>query len=197
MSDATTVIVADASVVINLNASGRAAEILAALPFRLVVTDIVAAEVQEDRRSGRQDFALLKALADAERVRIVPLDDTALEVFADLVVGSAADTLDDGEAATIAYAATAGIAPVLDERKALRIYADRFQGPPALSTVDLFAAAALERALGRAGLREAVFQTLQTARMRVAAERMAWVLDLIGADRAAQCPSLPKSARGG
>jgi hypothetical protein len=33
--------------------------------------------------------------------------------------------------------------------------------------------------------------------MRVLAERLAWVVDLIGTERAANCPSLPKSARGG
>jgi predicted nucleic acid-binding protein len=160
MSETGTVVVADTSVVINLNASGCAGDILAALPFRLVITDIVASEVQEDRRSGRPDAALLKALTDPKRVGIVSLDGTGLEIFADLVIGSAVETIDDGEAATIAYAAVAGLAPVLDERKALRIYAARFQGPPALTTVDLFAAAPVEVALGRAILRDAVFQAL-------------------------------------
>jgi predicted nucleic acid-binding protein len=195
MTKSGTVVVADTSVVINLNASFRAADILDALPFRVVVTDIVAGELQEDRRSGRQDGALLDALATAGRIGTVSLNDAALDIFAGLVVGPAGDTLDDGEAATIAHAVEADISPVLDERKALRIYAARFSGPQALTTVDLFAEAAVEAALGRAGLGEAVFQSLQTARMRVAAERLSWVVALIGADRAAQCPSLPKPAR--
>ena len=197
MSEADAVVVADTSVIINLNASGRAADILAALPFRMAVTDIVASEVQEDRRSGRQDGALLDGLTEAGLVRVVALGAAALEIFAELVAGPAADTLDDGEAATIAFAAESGIAPVIDERKALRIHAARFQVPRALTTVDLFAEAAVEASLGRPGLCEAVFRSLQTARMRVLAERLAWVVDLIGTERAANCPSLPKSARGG
>jgi predicted nucleic acid-binding protein len=124
-------------------------------------------------------------------------DDRGLEIFAELVIRSAIETLDDGEAATIAYAAVAGVVPVIDERKALRIYAVRFHGPPALSTVGLFATAPVVAALSRAVLRDTVFQTLQTARMRVPPERIPWAIDLIGADRAAQCPSLPKAARGG
>nr|WP_294529798.1 hypothetical protein [uncultured Rhodopila sp.] len=54
MSEGERAVVADTSVFINLNPSGRAADILAALPFRVVITDIAASEVQEDRRSGRQ-----------------------------------------------------------------------------------------------------------------------------------------------
>jgi hypothetical protein len=69
--------------------------------------------------------------------------------------------------------------------------------PKALTTVDLFAEAAVETSLGRRGLCEAVFRSLQTARMRVPAERQLWVVDLIGDVRASKCPSLPKSARGG
>jgi predicted nucleic acid-binding protein len=194
MAESRTVVVADTSVMINLNATGRAEDILGALPFRVVVTDIVVGEL-EDRRSGRQDGALLDALVTAGRISTVSLSDAALEAFASLVVGPAGDTLDDGEAATIAYAVEAGIPPVLDERKALRIYAARFSGPRTLSTVDLFAEAAVEAALGRPGLGDAVFRSLQTARMRVAAERLPWVVAFIGAERAAQCPSLPKTVR--
>jgi predicted nucleic acid-binding protein len=184
MAESDTVVVVDTSVMINLNASGRAADILDALPFRIVVTDIVAGELQEDRRSGRQDATLLGALVQGGRIGTVSLGDAALDTFATLVVGPAGDTLDDGEAATIAYAVEAGIPPVLDERKALRIYAARFAGPRVLSTVDLFAAAAVEAVLGRPGLGDAVFRSLQTARMRVAAERLPWVVALIGAERA-------------
>src|SRR3954454_20543906 len=85
MTKSGTVVVADTSVVINLNASFRAADILDALPFRVVVTDIVAGELQEDRRSGRQDGALLDALATAGRIGTVSLNDAALEIFAGLV----------------------------------------------------------------------------------------------------------------
>jgi hypothetical protein len=165
--------------------------------FRVVITDIAVAEVQENRHAGRQDAALLDALTNAGLVRIASLGDTGLEFSSDTVVGSAIDTLDDGEAATIAYAAETRIAPGLDERKALQIRTLGFPGPKALTTMDLFAALPVVAARGRAGISAALFRTSQTARMRVTPDRVALVVDLIGADRAAECPSLPKAARGG
>lgn len=170
-------------------------DILHALPFRVAVTDIVEAELQEDRRTGRRDAALLAELVEARRVSIVSLNDAALDVFGDLVAGSAAETLDDGEAATIAYAVTHGAVPVIDERKARRICNQRFGGLRLLSSAELFMQPAVEAALGRDALRDAVFQALQNARMRVLPDYVAWVIALLGIDRALQCPSLPRGAR--
>jgi predicted nucleic acid-binding protein len=195
MAEGSAAVVADASVVINLNATGRAAEVLSALPYRVVVTDIVAAELREDSRSGRRDSDLLNELVRAGTIRVVSLGEAGMRVFGDLVVGPAADTLDDGEAATIAYAVEYEINPAIDERKALRICALRFPSLRPLCTVDLFAEAPVVEAIGQGKLSDAVFRALQDARMRVPFERLAWVVDLIGTDRAAHCPSLPKAAR--
>ena len=195
MSDQGGLVVADTSVVINLNATGCAARILAALPFRMVVTDFVQSELQEDRRSGRQDAALLAELVAASHIQIVSLGEAGQRVFGDLVIGPATETLDDGEAATIAYAEEHGIVPVIDERKARRICVQRFALLRPLSTVDLFAHADVAASLGRDTLANAVFQALQTARMRVLPPHIDWVVALIGVDRARQCPSLPRSAR--
>lgn len=188
-------IIADASVAINLKATGRAMEILGALPFDIAITDNVEAELLEDSRSGRKDAALLAELVEAKRVRIVSLNQAALEVFGGLVAGSTTETLDDGEAATIAYAVTHGAVPVIDERKGRRICNQRFPGVRVLSTAELFMEPAVEAALGRDALSDAVFQALHTARMRVLPDYVTWVVTLIGTDRALQCPSLPQWAR--
>jgi predicted nucleic acid-binding protein len=192
----TSTVVADTSVVINLNASARAAEILNALPYRVIVTDIVAAELREDRRSGRNDSELLEELTRAKHIRVASLGESGFGVFGDLVVGPAGDTLDDGEAATIAYAVEHAVDPVVDERKALRICAQRFPSLRPKTSVDLFAEASVVTALGRDMLSDAIFRALQEARMRVAFQHVHWVIDLIGPDRASRCPSLPKAARG-
>jgi predicted nucleic acid-binding protein len=188
-------IIADASVAINLNATDRAMEILRALPFRVAMTEIAQSELQADRRSGRGDAALLAKLVQAQCVAIVSLDAAALEIFAELVAGPAAETLDDGEAATIAYAVTRDAVPVIDERKGRRICRARFGERPMLSTVELFMHPAVAAALGRDILGDAVFRALQTARMRVLPEYVDWVVALIGIDRAHQCPSLPRRVR--
>jgi predicted nucleic acid-binding protein len=195
VSEEPCLIIADTSVAINLNATGRAMEILRALPFMVAITDIVEAELQEDRRTGRRDAALLAELLAARRITVVSLNDVALNVFDELVAGSAAETLDDGEAATIAYAVTHGAVPVIDERKGRRICNQRFGGLRLLSTAELFMQPAVETALGRDALSEAVFQALQNARMRVLPDYVAWVVALIGIDRALHCPSLPQRAR--
>lgn len=55
-------ITADASTVINLNATGRARDIVQALGSRFVVVDVVQAELDAGRRSGRRDADLLNGL---------------------------------------------------------------------------------------------------------------------------------------
>jgi predicted nucleic acid-binding protein len=197
MPDADAVVVVDTSVIINLNATERAADIVSCLPFRVLVTAIVSGELSEDRRSGRQDAELLAALVEAGHIEVVSLGDIGLDVFAELVIGPASETLDDGEASTIACAVERNIPPVIDERKGLKICGARFPSLRPKCTTDLIAHSAVAEALGRSVLGDAVFRALRNARMRVAAEHMEWVVELIGADRAALCPSLPKTARRG
>lgn len=191
------IVVADTSVVINLNATGCADRILGSLPFAVVTTDIVAAELQEDRRSGRNDAALVASLIDAQLMRTVSLGTPGEQAFIDLVIGQAADTLDDGEASTLAYAIEHAIRPVIDERKALRICAQRFAHLRPMSTVNLLMDRAVAAVLGHDAHAEAVFRALSNARMRVMADQVGWVVELIGANRASQCPSLPAAFRRG
>src|SRR5215469_7880980 len=98
------VLAAETSVVINLNATGCAETILRDMPFRLVITDAVFAELQEDRRTARSDATLVTNLLQQGLINQVTLGPLGEQVFADLVIGPAQTTLDDGEASTIAYA---------------------------------------------------------------------------------------------
>jgi len=59
------------------------------------------------------------------------------ELFLSLVVGAAAETLDDGEAATLVYAARSSSIAVIDERKATSLSASRFPGLGVWSTLDV------------------------------------------------------------
>ncbi len=197
LNDPTLPVVADTSVIINLNASGCAEAILDALPNRFLVVSEVKRELEEDRRTGRNDASALNALAASERVEIVQLGDSGLLHFSDLVTGPAAQTLDDGEAATIAGALEHGAIALIDERKANRICAERFAALLTGSTVDLLAQDNVQAALGHDRLAEAVFHALRYGRMRVLPHHVRWVVNLIGQERAAQCPSLPRPARSG
>lgn len=188
-------VVIDTSAAINLIATGCASGIIQALPNRLLAVDAVAAELEEGRRCGRPDADHLNELILAQQIEIVSMGDRAGRTFEELVVGRAAATLDDGEAATIAYAAERGAIAIIDERKASRLCEERFPVLQIGCSVDLFLHPNVVAALGCERLAEAVLNALQKARMRVLPHHVEWVVGLIGLEKAAQCTSLSRAAR--
>ena len=194
-TDPAVLVVADASVIISLNATGCATDIIRALPNRLAVVDVVPTELETGRPRGRQDAELLKGLVAAGLVDIVKLCDKAEQYFEGLVLGPATETLDDGEAATIAYAIAHGALALVDERKANRICVERFPALRVGCTVDVFAHPNVQENLGKEVLAVAVFNALIRGRMRVISHHVEWVVGLIGPERAARCVSLPNSVR--
>src|ERR1041384_5481672 len=119
-------LVADTSTVINLIATGCAPAILAALPNPIVVVDVISGELDTGRSRGRPHADRLQEIVAAGNIAIVTLGETDWKHFEMLVAGVASETLDDGEAATIAYAAEQGAVVILDEKKGTRICAARF-----------------------------------------------------------------------
>ena len=197
LNNLTTSVVSDTSVAINLIATEFAVSILEALPNRFVVVEEVVLELKTQGRRGRNDADYFDTLAASGRVEIVRLGNTAIEHFTKLVSGPAAETLDDGEAASIAYAIEHGATALIDERKANRICGERFHALTTGCTVDILACDAIKAALGRRKLADAVYNALYHGRMRVPVHHMDWVVGLIGIERAAKCVSLPISARTG
>ena len=162
------------------------------MPLRVVRS--VALELE----SGRPHWTTNRQLMDLESaglVEVVDLDGAALAHFEALVVGSASETLDDGEAATIACALTSDLTALIDERKALRICRERFPSLTVVTTVDVLLSRVTERALGATGVADAVFEALVRGRMRVPAFHMERVVTILGAERAALCSSLPMHVR--
>ena len=189
-------VVADTSVVINLNATGCAASILEALPNRCVVDDAVSLEIQAGLRTGRGDADALAALSDQHLVEHARLGNVGAPLFESLVSGSAAATLDDGEAATIACAIERSAVALIDDRKAIRLCTERFPNLAVGSTADVLAHRHVQAALGRR-LGDAVLNALDRGRMRVPDRYGQWVVELIGQERVALCHSLPKRLRVG
>ncbi|UVH55097.1 DNA-binding protein [Variovorax paradoxus] len=188
-------LVLDTSIVINLNATGCAEKILRALPHRVTVVDVVVGELEYGRSKGRGDAAMLADLAKADAVTIASLGEFALQHFESLVVGASAETLDDGEAATIAYAIDAKARAVIDERKATRLCSNRFPNVTLKSTIDLLSHQAVQESLGLPHLADALHKALLSARMRVPPHHMNWVVNLIGNERTAACRCLPEIVR--
>jgi predicted nucleic acid-binding protein len=195
LTDPAVPLVADASTIINLIATGSAADILSALPNRVVVVDHVPAELETGRPRGRVACDGLKALVAGGMIEIVALPDSAAAHYENLVIGAAAETLDDGEAATIAYALAVTASPLVDERKATRLCAERFPHLRVACTVDVLVHPEVQQRLGLEVLRESVFRALQDAQMGVLPQHLDWIVEVIGRERAALCPSLPQRVR--
>jgi predicted nucleic acid-binding protein len=188
-------LVADTSTVINLIATGCARPILEALPNPIVVVEVILGELNTGRSRGRVHADRFQEIIDEGYVAIVSLGDAGWMHFEMLVAGAAQETVDDGEAATIAYAAEHGAVAILDEKKGTRICASRFPDLNSISTVDVLLHPKVRESLGDGAFVDAVFAALRDARMAVLPHHLDEVLQLIGPERAGQCPSLPARAR--
>lgn len=190
-------VVTDASVIINLHATRAAAAVIDAFPNRFLVTDTVRRELLTGGFRGHESWEGLQALIRDRSIELVELEPGDGPVYRSLVEGGFKETLDDGEAATIAYAVgRGGGVALIDERKARTICADRFPTLRLASSVDVLCHGLVTRVLGETGQRDAIFRALRDARMQVVPrDRLREVLERIGADRAARCPSLPRWAR--
>ncbi|AOO85152.1 hypothetical protein [Bosea vaviloviae] len=184
----------DSSVVINLLATQRARPILRALSRPILITDNVVREIDQGATNGRAEIDLLRQMIVDETVRIIELSEQALHTFFELVAGSAAESLGDGEAATLAFASANHCSAAIDEKKATRLSAARFTSLRLATTVDILAHDAVRSAIGQGALAEAALQALQQARMQVREHQFGWVLDLIGPDNVATCTSLRRLA---
>ncbi|MEQ1708953.1 MAG: hypothetical protein ABL864_11560 [Terricaulis sp.] len=185
----------DASVAINLNATLLAERILIALPMPVLITRSALGELRVDHKNGRDDAALTSRLIGNGSLGEAVFNEDAEGHFLRLTVGDAAETLDDGEAATIAHAASTGAISVLDERKATLLCARLFPRVRVVSSLDVLAHPAVEGFLGAKVLGDAVFAALNGARMRVPPPHIDWSERVVGAARLETCESIPLDVR--
>ena len=172
LTDPHTKLIADASVIINLNATLRAADIIKAIPGPLLVTENACAELEGGARNGHRDYEQLLQLIDGDLVQRVSIGRGSVSVYESLIDGSVLRTLDDGEAATIACAhEMAGVA-LIDERKARSLCKVSFPGLVVASTVDLLIHSFIASVLGKKGQADALANALTGARMRVPPEHL-------------------------
>ncbi len=195
LTDQDKVIVLDASVIINLLATGYATEVLQALKASLVVTGHVVREIEQGAANGRQESTLLTELIDARFLQMKELSGPSLEHFFSLVSGKTSDSLGDGEAATLAFAYSNGFSAAIDEKKATRIAGERFEAMKLVTTLDILAHEPVRTLLGHTALASATFQALRVARMQVRPHQLDWVTQLIGEDNLTACASLKRYAR--
>lgn len=187
--------VADASVWINLAATGRCAEILAALGAPIAIVDVALGELQRGSSSGHGVLSHIDPLIRSGQIRLVTMAPHDEDAFLSLVAGGTADTLDDGEAATLVVAARLKGIALIDERKATAIAKRRFPTLDLRSTTDLLFATLPDEGARAGPLADALFSALRGARMRVPGHWHARVIEVLGPERASLCNSLPAHLR--
>lgn len=188
-------LVLDASVLINILATGFAREIFTAIQEPCLVPQAVASEVHRDPRD-RKKVEPLGAYVNGGIIKIVDFNDRSLETFVSLVGGDLEESLDDGEAATLAIAHDQGFVAAIDENKARNLASRRFPNLSCVRTVDLLRRPELLVALSSAPHLEAVTGALEFGRMQIPAEHRQWIRALLGDDRADQFPALRTKSAG-
>ncbi|WP_295167457.1 hypothetical protein [uncultured Brevundimonas sp.] len=187
--------IADASVLINLAATGRCSEILAALGAPVALVDVVLRELQRGSANGHGVLDHIEPLIESGQIRVLEMEAADEAPYLSLVAGGTAETLDDGEAATLVVAARLAAIALIDERKATAIAKRRFSSLELRSSTDLLFATLPDEGAHTGPLADALFSALQGARMRVPAHWQTRVVEVLGVERASLCHSLPAHLR--
>ncbi|SEJ83351.1 hypothetical protein SAMN05518849_1151 [Sphingobium sp. AP50] len=188
-------LVGDASIWVNLVATGRAEKILRASPAPHLITATARGELDAGRAKGRRTASVVAELIEMGLVNEVALGPAEEEVFLSLVAGPVSQTLDDGEAATIAFAMGSHSVALIDERKATNLCELSYPTLKVMSTADLLLSAPVRMALGEDEVADALFNALSLARMRVPDQHLPEVSRLLGPERREICLSLPANWR--
>lgn len=182
-------LVLDTSVLINLHACTYGERVLTAIVNDVVVPEIVVAELEHETSRKNGDRSFLHGLIERGKVTVAGMTDEEFELFA--VLTAASPSLDDGEAATIAIAASRRFRAVVDERKgrarAAALMADEEPG----WSLDLLRHPNVLQSLDELQASEAVYLALRHGRMRIPAQCGEYVVGLIGRERALECSCLP------
>ena len=150
-------IIADTSVLINLNASGYRDIIFREFTGRMYTTNIVYDELQRgESRKGYHDAAIIKDFEKKGIIKIVSL-----------VYGSAPQTLDDGEASVIAYAYISDGIALIDEKKATKICKLEYPNLKICNTIDFLRQKRFLQKFGNKMIMESIINAKNNARMPI------------------------------
>jgi len=182
-------LILDTSVLINLHASMQGASILRAIPNDIYVPSQVVRELKHETSIENGEANFIDALLADGLVRAADLSNEEYDTLEKLVAGCS--TLGDGEAATIALAATRDQIAVIDDGRGRTQALAMMNGDSLAWSLDLFLHPAVQTALGHSLVLEAVFLALRDGRMRVDDTHCDHVVGMIGVDKALGCTSLP------
>ena len=176
-------------------ASNTLEPILTCFNGKKLILDQVYWETKRHPLDGSDCSNYLNELAITNVIEKISItaDKKALELFLEL-----GESLGDGEAAVIAYAAvTLGdLLVVLDEKKARRICQEKFPNLQMLCSVDLFQHYLIQCQPNREKFRQVLYDAMTKGRMRVfEAKHDKWVRQILGKDLISHCRSLKQTVR--
>ena len=189
LADDVITLVLDTSVLINLYASKFYKRILGAIPNQVWVPRTVVDELERKPNIGEDDRQFIHYLHSQDRIHLIELADPAFKLYKRL--SSGARSIDDGEAATIAIAATCGHLPVIDDLKGRRLAIEHLAEISPWWSLDLFLHPMVKAKFLKDKHIEAIYLALKDGRMRIDSNRCDEVVAIIGPERALKCPSLP------
>jgi len=192
----TKVFVPDTSVLINLLATPIADRVIEAVGSDWVYTDLVYRELITPAAHGSKNAEGIARLCEQGLLKPVQMSQDAERVAVSLMSGSAVASIGEGEAATIAFAVTRPDAvAIIDDGKATRVGRTRFSQLQITTTMGIMREPAVEARIGRTALADSVEAAIRDARAAVATDEFRWVLDLVGRERLATCPSVARYLR--
>lgn len=185
-------LVLDASGLINLLGTGAAAEILGHLARPILVEVMACSELTRHPLADRDHKFEVADLLSSGLLTKANMSSDALSIFYELTASDISGGLDDGEAATIACAIAdfSDAIPVIDEKKATRIFGERWSSRIITDSITMLSQRGVIDGLQDDGYIEAIYSALFHARMRAPKAMRPWLETLLGSERAAACPSL-------
>lgn len=173
-------LVLDTSAVINILGCGRSDLLLRSLGRRCVVEERVLAELTHHPIPLQDAPTEIEHLKQEKLISIARMSDEDYETFLDIAAASGRPGLGTGESAAIALAANAKIrhSLVLDDRKARKKAAAKFQSVEVISSARLFLEAGRTGGLSLGQTRELFVAAIDNASMCILKEERDLVMHL-------------------
>ena len=148
LSDPNAIIVADASVIIYLNQTGFAKEILRNINCRFIVPEKVSEELKKGLDKGNKDFDYLLKMQEIGLLEIHELGAAGTSTFDKLANNNSEPTLIGGEAAVIALAEELSGTALIDEKKGRRVCQKYYPNLSLGCTTEILLSPVVSNALG-------------------------------------------------
>jgi predicted nucleic acid-binding protein len=189
---ATNILVIDASVLINLLATGIETKILSCLTTKIMIPNQVIKEIKRHPRDKSDAKNYLNKLFADNVIQKIELDEQAFQFYTEMLFEN--DSLGDGELACIAYAATKKINYIVfDDKLGRKTCQQKFPFLKILSSVDLLKQYHQKCEPDFSIFQKILFDAVKIGRMNMTSKQDdEWVREILGESKVKLCPSLKR-----